>query len=115
AAGDAGVDLAERDLVGDDDCRLEAGDAGALHVEARSLRRESGVEQRLARQVPLARMLHHGTRDDVAEPEPLQRELLYDRLEGGREHLLVADARVGALRARERDAGAADDRDPPGR
>jgi hypothetical protein len=110
-----GVDLAERDLVGDDDRRLEARAAGALHVEARRIRSEAGVEQRFARQVPLARMLHHRARDDVAEAQSLQRELVHDGLERRRQHLLVADARVRAGRARERDAGAADDRDPPGR
>ena len=114
AARDAGIDLAERDLVRDGDRGLEARAAGALHVESRRLGREPGIEQRLARQVPLARMLHDRAGDDVAEPLPLERELVHDRLQGGGEHFLVADARVSALRPRKGYAGAADDCDAPG-
>ena len=62
----------------------------------------------------LERVLHDRAGDDVAEPLILQRELVHDRLQGGGEHFLVADARVDALQPVQGYAGAADDCDAPG-
>ncbi len=58
-------------------------------------------------------MLHDRAGDHVAEAHALEAELVHDRLDRGGQHLLVADAGVGAVRPRERNAGAADDRDAP--
>ena len=68
AAGDAGLDLAERDLVGDEDRRLEAGAARLLDVVRGRLGREAAAEHALARQVEVAAVLEHGAGDDLAEP-----------------------------------------------
>ncbi len=68
AAGDAAVDLAEGDLVGDEDRRLETGAAGLADVVGRRLGREPRAEQRLAGQVEVAGVLEDGATGDLAEP-----------------------------------------------
>ena len=73
AAGDAGVDLAEGDLVGDEDRRLQAGAAGLLDVVGGRLGREPGAEHALAGEVAVARVLEHGAAGDLAEPLALER------------------------------------------
>ena len=70
AAGDAGVDLTEGDLVGDEDRRLQPGAAGLLHVVGGRLRREPRAEHALAGQVAVARVLQHGAAGDLAERSP---------------------------------------------
>jgi hypothetical protein len=112
AAGDAGVDLPEGDLVGDEDRRLEAGAAGLLHVVGRGLRGEAGAEHALAGEVAVARVLQHGAARDLTEALALQREALDQAVESGGEHVLVGGARVNGVRAREWDPVAADDGDP---
>ena len=49
AAGDADLDLPERDLVADEDRRLEARAAGALHVEARASAHRGRYDSTLSR------------------------------------------------------------------
>ena len=58
-------------------------------------------------------MLDDGAGDGIAQPLALQLVALDDAPEGGGEHFLVADARIGAVRAREWNAQAANDGDPP--
>ena len=72
ARGNGAVDLAERDLVAEQNRRFQAGAAGALQIESRRLRGEARAEHRLARQVPLARMLHHRAGGDVVQALSLQ-------------------------------------------
>ena len=67
-----------------------------------------------ARQVEVARVLQHRAGADVAEALAGEPVLVRQRLQRRRQHLLVAAFRVGAHRARERDAGAADDGDATG-
>ena len=114
AAGDAGVDLAEGDLVGDEDRRLEAGAAGLLDVVGGRLGREPGAEHALAGQVAVARVLEHGAAGDLAEPLALEAEAVDQAVEGGGEHVLVGGVRVDGVGAREGDAVAADDGDAAG-
>src|SRR3546814_5849750 len=61
AAGDAGVDLPEGDLVRDLDGRLQAGAAGLLDVGRGRLRRQFGTEHRLAGQVEVTGVLEHNS------------------------------------------------------
>ncbi len=89
AAGDAGVDLAEGDLVGDEDRRLEAGAAGLLHVVGGRLGRQAGAEHALAGEVAVARVLEHGAAGDLAERLALERVAPDQAVERGGEHVLV--------------------------
>ena len=82
AAGDRRVDLAERDLVGDQDRGLEAGAARLADVVGRGLGRELGAENGLARQVDVAGVLEHGAGGDLAEPLAFEPVLSGDRRRG---------------------------------
>ena len=107
-AGDAGVHLAERDFHRHGNRGVESGAAGALHVDAGSLRIEAGRQHALAHQVEVLGVLEHGAAGDIAEA--LAREAVFgdQRLQYRGVHVLVADARIGAVAARERNAHAAD-------
>ena len=74
AAGDAGVDLAEGDLVGHEDRGLEAGAARLLDVVGRRRRVEPRAEHGLAGEVEVAAVLEHRTGDDLAEALPREAE-----------------------------------------
>ena len=114
AAGDPGVDLAEGDLVGDQDRRLEPGAAGLLDVVGGGLGGEAGAEHRLAGQVAVVRVLEDGAAGDLAERLAGQPEAVDEPVEGGGEHVLVGRVRVLGVRAREGDPVAADDGDRAG-
>ena len=114
AAGDAGVDLAEGDLVGDQDRRLQAGAAGLLDVVGGGLGGEAGAEHALAGQVAVARVLEDGAAGDLAERLALEAVAVDQAVEGGGQHVLVARVRVDAVGAREGDPVAADDGDLAG-
>jgi hypothetical protein len=111
AAGERAIDLAERDAVRHLHHRGEAGAAGALHVVGRRARMQARGLRRLARQVPVARMLDHRPRGDLAEHLALQRILVHQRFHRRGGHVEVAGMGVGGVGARERDAGAAEDGD----
>ncbi len=108
ASCDARVDDAQGDLVRHLDRRLEAGATGLLDVRGRGLGREPGAQHRLAREVEVARVLQHRTRDDLAEALALQPEAGDQAVDGRGEHLLVGDAGVDRVGPGERDAVAAD-------
>ena len=111
-AGDARLDLAERDLVGHRDRRLQAGAAGLLHVVGRGVRVQPRTEHALPGQVEVAGVLEHRTGDHLAEPLPGQPEPGHQAVQRGGEHVLIGRPGVPAVRARERDPVPADDRDP---
>jgi hypothetical protein len=92
--------------------RGEAGAAGALQVVGRRLRVQPAAERAFAREVPVARVLDHRTGRDLAELLVSQRKALDQCFHRGGEHVLVARLHVGAIGAREGDAGAAKNRDP---
>src|SRR4029077_7274626 len=115
ATRDADLDLAERDLVGDVDRRLEAGAARLLEVRGGRLRRKPGAEHGLSREVEVAAVLEHGTGHDLAEALALEAEAGGQPIEGGGQHLLVARGRVCRVRAGEGDPVATEDGDPSGR
>ena len=108
------VDLAEGDLVGDQDRRLQAGAAGLLDVVGGGLRGEPGAEHALAGEVAVAGVLEDGAAGDLAERLALQAEAVDEAVERGSEHVLVGGVRVDAVGAREGDAVAAEDGDPAG-
>ncbi len=114
AAADARVDLAERDLVRDQVDRLQAGAARLLDVVRGRLRREAAAEHGLAGQVEVAAVLQHGAGHDLAEPLALEVVAGDEPVERGGQHVLVGGMRVLRVRARERDAVAADHGDSPG-
>lgn len=59
-------------------------------------------------------MLEDRARDELADPLPLESEPLDQAAQRGGEQLLVGGLCVRAVGARERNAAAADDRDPAG-
>ena len=111
AAGDADVDLPERDLVRDLDRGLQAGAAGLLDVGGRRLRGELRAEDGLAGQVEVAGVLEHGAGDDLTDALALEAEPGDQAVDGGGQHLLVGRRRVDGVRAGERDPVAAQDGD----
>ena len=113
ARGDGAVDLPERDLVAENDRGLEAGAAGALQIEPGRFRRQPAAEHGLARQIPLARMLHDRAGGNLVHALALQAVALDHTAQRRGEHLLVADLCVRAVAACERNAYAADDGDTP--
>ena len=69
---------------------------------------EAGRQHALAHQVEVLGVLEHGAAGDIAQA--LAREAVFgdQRLQYRGVHVLVADARIGAVAARERNAHAAD-------
>ncbi len=114
SAGDAGLDLPERDLVADADGGLEASAAGALQIKSGRLRVEPDRQHALARQVVVPGVLDDRARGYVPEPLALQLEALDHGAKRSREHLLVAGRGVGRVGAGEGNAYATDDGDAPG-
>ncbi len=111
AAGDAGLDLPEGDLVGDQDrrprgrCRRPAGRRRpAWSADSREPSTLSRVR------LKSRRVLEDGAGDDLAELLALQPEAGDQPVERRGEHVLVGRLRVGGVGAGERDAVAADDR-----
>ena len=102
------VDLAERDLVGDEDRGLEAGAAGLLDVVGRRLGRQLAAQHDFTGQVEVAAVLEHGAGDRLAEALVLEREAGHEAVERGLEHVLVGGLGVGPVRAGEGDPVAAD-------
>jgi hypothetical protein len=115
APGDRGVDLADRDLVGNQGDRLEPGAAGLLDVVGRRLGGELRAQHHFADQIEVAAVLQHGAGGNLAEPLAFEAEARHEPVDRCREHVLVRGGGVSAVRAGERDAVGADDRHPPGR
>ena len=114
AGCDAGIDLAECDLVADRDRRLQARAAGTLHVEAGRLRIEARRQNALAHQVEILRMLQHGACDHVAETLAVQLVAIDDAAQRSGQHVLVAHIRIGAVGPGEWNPGSTDHCDAPG-
>ncbi|GMA86806.1 hypothetical protein GCM10025868_20560 [Angustibacter aerolatus] len=114
AARDAALDLAERDLVGDQHRGLEAGAAGLLDVVGGGPGREPRAQHRLPRQVEISAVLQHRSRCDLAHPLPGQPEARDQPVERGDQHVLVARLRVRAVGPGERDAVAPEHRGAAG-
>ncbi len=113
AARNSHVDLPEGDFVADEDGRLEAGSAGALQVEPRSLWIQTRGHHALAREVIVLRVLDDRAGRDVSQPLALELEPLDDTGERRCQHVLVGCPRIGGVGPCEGDAYAADDRDAP--
>ena len=105
------LDLAERDLVGHGERRLQPGVARLLDVVGGGGVVERRAEHALAREVEVPAVLEHGAGDDLAGALALQPEAGDEPVERGGEHVLVGGLGVGAVRAGERDPVAAEDRD----
>ena len=110
AAGDAIVDLAERDLVRDVNGGFQAGAAGLLDVVSRGPGRKPRTQHRLAGQVEVAAVLEHRAGRHLTQADVPQPKTGDQPIESGGEHVLVGGARVGAVGAGEGDAVAAEDR-----
>jgi hypothetical protein len=108
AAGDAGLDLPQGDLVADQDGGFQAGAAGLLHVVSRGFRGEAARQHALARQVEVARMLQHRAGGDFAEALAMQLITIHQAAQRGGEHVLVGLVRIGRVGAAEGDARAAE-------
>src|SRR5205085_11457010 len=97
-----------------EDRRLETGPARLLDVVRGSLGRELRAEDGLAREVEVTTVLEDGSARDLAERPALERELADQRIERGRQHVLVRPPRVRAVLPGERDPDAAEHCHPAG-
>src|SRR5690606_37775017 len=102
AGRDAGVALAAADAVGELRDGRQARAACALHVVPRGVRIEPGLERRVAREAPVARMLDRGARNDVAQDLALEPVALDERAQYRGQHLMVIERGISAVRPRER-------------
>ena len=109
ASRDAGLDLAQGDLVGHEDGGLETGAAGLLHVEGGRGRGEARAQHRLPGEVVVAAVLEDGAGHDLPDPLAGQAVAGDQPLERRGQHLLVARAGIGAVGAGEGDPVATDD------
>ncbi len=110
-AGDPGVDLAECDLVADQDGGLERGATRAREVKCRRFRREAAAQHAFPSQVPVACMLDNRATRNVAERRAMKVVFFDDAFEHRRHHVLVRTLRVGGVRPGERYAQSAEDGD----
>ena len=97
AARYAAVDLAESDLVGNEDRGLYAGAAGALQVHSRRFQGQPRVDHALAGEIPVAGMLDNGTQGDVAHGLAAQVELVDEALQGRGHEILVGALPVDGM------------------
>src|SRR5690606_23447216 len=111
AAGHSCFDLAQCDLVADEDTGLQAGAAGTLQVNPRRLEREAGADDALARQVPVPGVFDHRTQRYVAEHLSLQVEFLDNGRQCRRHHVLVGTAGIVGVCAAERNTQTSNDGD----
>src|SRR2546423_9486188 len=88
-AGDAVLDLAERDLVRDMNGCLKARAAGLLHVVGGSRGAEAGAKYRLAGQIEVATVLEDGAGGELAQLGALQAEPGDQPIHRRRQHGLV--------------------------
>ncbi len=107
AAGDAGIDLSGRDLVGDDDRVVERSTASARGGDARRGRRKPRGQRRLTCQVPVCGKFNHGTESDFAEFDAVQVETLDQSAQGFHRHAEIADIGICGVVAAKRDADSA--------
>src|SRR5579875_3541562 len=108
-ACDPHLDLTERDLVGDQDRRLQTGAAGLLNVICRRLGGKPAAKHALPGEAMVARVLEDRSADNLAEALPGKVEALDQPFQRRGQHLLVGLLGVGAVGARKRDAVAAHD------
>ncbi len=109
ATSDTRLDLAEADLVGDEDRGLKAGSACLLNVVGGGLGSQAAAEHDLTGEVPVAAVLEHGTGDNLAEALALELVAIDQAIEGCRQHVAVAGIHVVAVGAIEGDSVAAED------
>jgi hypothetical protein len=88
-AGDAGLDLAQLDLVGEPHDRFKAGGAGLLEVVGGGVRGEGGPEHGFAGQVEVPGVLQHRAGGDFPMRLTLEPEPGDETVERGDEHVLV--------------------------
>ena len=111
-AGDPDLDLAQGDLVGHEDGRLQPGAAGLTDVIGRGVVTDGGVQQTLARQGDVARQLQHRPRRHLAQPQPVQAVSVGQTLQRRRQHLLIGGLGIGGVGPGEGNAVAAQNGDP---
>ena len=107
SAADADLDLAERNLVGDGDHRVQARAAGALQGDARRQRREARGQRGFAAEIPVGGMLEHRAHRHLTQHLALQAEFFDQCAQRLDRHAEVADVEVGGVVLAEGDANAA--------
>ena len=95
-AGDADVELTERDLVRDQDHRFQPGAAGLRDVIGRRRRVEARSQHAFTSEVIVAAVLEHRARDDFADALPGKTEPGDQTVERGGQQVLVRRQGVGA-------------------
>ena len=112
ATRNAHLDLSQRNLVANDDRRLQRCCARLLHVVSGRLRGQTARQGRLTTDVGVACMFQDRAGHNFAECLPLQAEAIDHAPERGGEHIDITGVGVVGVLPRERDAHAAEDRDP---
>ncbi|MNS76615.1 hypothetical protein D3C72_1101680 [compost metagenome] len=110
-AADAGLDLAQGDLVGNGDDAVQRCAAGTLQGDAGGQRRQARGQRGFAAQVPVAGVLDDRTHRHFAQLLAVQAEALDQRSQRAHRHAEVADIRIRGVLAAERNADATEDGD----
>jgi hypothetical protein len=111
AAGDAPLDLAERDLPRHRERRLQAGVARLLDVVGGRRVIERAAEHALAREVEVATVLEYGAGDDLAGALAREPEASDEPVQRRGQHVLVGRVGVWPVGPGEGDPVAPEDRD----
>ena len=107
AAGGGNLVATRGDTISRGNRRLQAGPTGLLQVESRCVGRQRGPEHTFAHQVEVAAVLEDRAPDDGTQPLTRQTEPVDQPTQRRGEHVLVGRLGVRPVRARERDAIAA--------
>ncbi len=112
AAGNATLNLAQRNFVRYHIDRGKPRAASLLNVHARRCRVQTGTQYGLANQVKVAGVFHNGTTGHFAYPLAGKPIALHQPFNRGGEHVLIAGAKQSRIRTSERDAIAANNGNP---
>ncbi|MEZ6145063.1 MAG: hypothetical protein R3B91_06450 [Planctomycetaceae bacterium] len=100
-AGNARIDLPQRDLVGHEDRRLQTGPARLLHVVGWRMRIKPAPQHRLPHEVPVSRMLLHGSTGHLSQSLPYKPTRLDQPPQRIGQHVLIAEVGISRIRASE--------------
>ncbi len=106
-AGNAALDVAQRNLVGHQHGRLQTGATGLLQIKSRGFAGQRGGQHTFAHQIEVARVFHHRACGHVAQALAVQVEAVDQALQRGSQHVLVGHMRIHRVRTGEGDAVAA--------
>ncbi len=113
AERDATFDLPGGDLGAKPERAREARAAGLHHGDGWRGGSKRASDHRLAGEIPVLGVGHHGAADHLVDMDAMQREALDEPAERGRQHVEIGEFGVSRVRAAERDPDPAQHRNPP--